>query len=156
VSERFLRQNMISNIFHSRERRPRREPPSIEHIEAHLSDPALKPATVAAALRISPRYLHRLFAAEAETVERYILRRRLEDCADQLGGVSHDRRHVSEIAVAGGFSTLAHFCRTFRARYGMSPGEYREYARRRMGGYNCAHRRPRLRGEAFPFTRPIR
>jgi AraC-like DNA-binding protein len=43
----------------------------------------------------------------------------------------YDRRHLSEIAFAGGFSTLTHFCRTFRARFGMSPGEYREYARRR-------------------------
>ncbi len=104
---------------------------AIEYIEAHLSEPALKPATVATALRISPRYLHRLFSGEPETAERYILRRRLEECAGQLGGPAHDRRHVSEIAFAGGFSTLAHFCRTFRTRYGMSPGEYREDARRR-------------------------
>ncbi|WP_017522391.1 helix-turn-helix domain-containing protein [Pusillimonas noertemannii] len=35
-------------------------------------------------------------------------------------------RRVSEIAYAWGFNSIAHFSRVFRARYGMSPFEYRE------------------------------
>ena len=98
----------------------------VEVIEATLEDPGLTPARVAAALRISPRYLHRLFSADGETVSRYILRRRLERCAEQLRDPRHDRRQVSDIAFAAGFSTSSHFCRTFREHYKMAPGEFRD------------------------------
>jgi AraC family transcriptional regulator, positive regulator of tynA and feaB len=98
----------------------------VEAIEASLEDPGLTPAKVAESLRISARYLHRLFSTDGETVSRYILRRRLENCAVQLKDPRHDRRQVGDIAFGAGFSTSSHFCRTFRDHFGLSPGEYRE------------------------------
>jgi len=104
---------------------------AIEYIEGSLEKSGLSPASISAALRITPRYLHRLFNGDGETVGRYILRRRLEQCADQLNDALHERRHVSDIAFGCGFSTLSHFCRTFRDRYGLSPGDFREAARQK-------------------------
>jgi vanillate O-demethylase monooxygenase subunit len=43
---------------------------------------------IAAALRITPRHLHRLFSGEDGTVGRYILRRRLEECAGTVTALS--------------------------------------------------------------------
>jgi AraC-like DNA-binding protein len=97
----------------------------VEAIEARLEDSTLTPASLAKVLRITPRYLHRLFSVEGETVSRYILRRRLERCAQQLSAPSHFGRHISDIAFGAGFSTLSHFCRAFRDHYGLPPGDYR-------------------------------
>lgn len=98
----------------------------VEHIERDLGNPRLSPASIGSALRITPRYVHRLFSTDGESVGRYILRRRLERCAQQLADPLHARRRVGEIALDAGFSTAAHFCRCFRRAYGVTPGEYRE------------------------------
>lgn len=58
---------------------------------------------------------------EGETISWYIRRRRLERCAEQLLDSFHDRRHMREIAFTSGFSTLSHFCPSFRDQYGLSP-----------------------------------
>lgn len=100
----------------------------VEYIERHLHEVDLSPATIATALRISRRYLHRLFEGSSETLGQYLLRKRLERCAALLLNRSHARWHVGDIAFACGFNTVSHFCRTFRARYGVSPGEFRERA----------------------------
>lgn len=42
----------------------------LRHIDRHLGDPDLGPESIAAAHRISVRYLHRLFEDEAVTVSR--------------------------------------------------------------------------------------
>jgi AraC-like DNA-binding protein len=96
------------------------------YIEAHLKDSDLTPTAVARALDISPRYLRLLFAAERETVSGYILRRRLEECARQLGSTLWRGHTITEIAFAGGFNSSAHFTRAFREQYGVTPREYRD------------------------------
>jgi AraC-like DNA-binding protein len=96
-----------------------------EYIEAHLDEPELSPAQVAAALRISTGYLHRLFHNGDETVVRHVQNRRLEECAQALTDPAQHGRTVTEIALSRGFSNLSHFSRVFRARYGTSPREYR-------------------------------
>jgi AraC family transcriptional regulator, positive regulator of tynA and feaB len=98
----------------------------INHIEAHLNDPELTPSRVAASCRITPRYLHHLFAASDETVGRYLLRRRLEECARALLSEVQSGRTVAAIAFDHGFSSPTHFGRVFRHRFGMTPREYRE------------------------------
>jgi len=93
------------------------------YIEEHLQDPALTPATLAASLRITQSYLHRLFSTQDESVSRYILRRRLEECHLELGDCGPTPRRITDIALRQGFSSLSHFCRAFRERYGITPGE---------------------------------
>jgi AraC-like DNA-binding protein len=97
----------------------------VNYIEAHLGDPDLTPMRVAQACKMTPRYLHHLFSHESETVARYILRRRLEECSRALTVPSQRGRTVTAIAFDYGFNSPTHFGRVFRTRYGMTPREYR-------------------------------
>ncbi len=98
-------------------------------IEAHLGDRELSPRSIAAAMYISVRYLHKLFENEQTTVVDLIRRRRLEHCHRDLLDPSLDAVPVSAIAARWGFSTPAHFSRLFRTTYGVPPVELRNAAR---------------------------
>lgn len=102
---------------------------AIRYIDAHLAEPALSPTTIAAGLGMSLRYLHLLFE-DGASVGATILGRRLERCHAALRDDA-DHRSISEIAFAWGFNDAAHFSRTFRARFGVSPRELRASLRRR-------------------------
>jgi AraC-like DNA-binding protein len=58
-------------------------------------------------------------------IPRALFKRRLEHCRGDLIDPMSSRR-VSEIAYAWGFNSTAHFCRSFKSRYGMSSRDYRE------------------------------
>jgi AraC-like DNA-binding protein len=94
-----------------------------QHIEHRLGDPGLDPRTIAAAHFISVRQLHRLFAEQDETVARYIRRRRLERCRDEL--LRSPGSSLTSIAHRFGFPDPGAFGRSFRAAYGTSPSQYR-------------------------------
>ncbi|HEY4214350.1 MAG TPA: helix-turn-helix domain-containing protein [Steroidobacteraceae bacterium] len=97
----------------------------LNYIEAHLGDPDLTPMRVAEACKMTARYLHHLFSGEAETVARYILRRRLDECSRALTLASQQGRTVTAIAFDYGFNSATHFGRVFRERFGSTPREYR-------------------------------
>ncbi len=92
---------------------------------SRLGDPELDPASLAAALGIAPRSLHRLFASESQTLMRWVLSQRLETCRRDLQDPALAHRSVSDIALGRGFVDLSHFSRAFRQRYGMLPSELR-------------------------------
>jgi AraC-like DNA-binding protein len=96
-----------------------------QYIESHLQDPELSAAMIAKDLKISPRYLRMLFAEENENVSAYILRRRLEECANHIASEGWKHLTITEIAYKWGFNSSAYFCRAFRQRYGMTATEYR-------------------------------
>lgn len=98
----------------------------INYIEENLGDPKLTPTRIARAFRITTRYLHHLFSDEDETVARYILRRRLEECARALTSPSQRKRTITSIAFDHGFSSATHFGRVFRSRYDVTPRDYRQ------------------------------
>jgi AraC-like DNA-binding protein len=98
----------------------------INYIEENLGDPKLTPTRIAAAFRITTRYLHHLFSEEDETVARYILRRRLEECARALTSPTQRKRTITSIAFDHGFSSATHFGRVFRSRYDLTPRDYRQ------------------------------
>lgn len=95
------------------------------YIEKYLREPSLSPSSVAGALRLSPGYAHRIFSESDESIGRYILRRRLERCRDALNDRVQAGRTITHIAFAHGFTSVAHFSRVFRERYGVTPREYR-------------------------------
>lgn len=94
-------------------------------IEHNLRDPELGPQSIARALNVSSRYLRMIFAGEKESVSSYILRRRLEEVAQQLVDPRWRGRSICEIAFGWGFNSAPHFSRSFRERFGVSPRQYR-------------------------------
>src|SRR6266702_1665162 len=97
----------------------------INFIEAHLNDPDLTPTRIAEACKMTARYLHHLFSDQDETVARYILRRRLEACSRALQSGAQRGRTVTAIAFDYGFNSPTHFGRVFRAKFNVTPREYR-------------------------------
>jgi len=98
------------------------------HIAAHLPDPGLSPDSVAAALGISTRYINNLLDDEKTSFRRYVLDQRLEQCRALLSSGAQANRHISDIAFAWGFNDLAHFSRSFKSRFGLSPRDWRQRA----------------------------
>lgn len=97
----------------------------IRYIEEHLRDPRLSPASIAAGLRLSPRYLRTIFSISGERVSAYILRRRLEECARQMRNPAWNGHTLTEIAFSWGFNSSAYFTRCFHEQFGAAPRDYR-------------------------------
>lgn len=99
-----------------------------DFIEDHLRDGELSAAFIADALDISPADMRDMFARRNDTLRGFILRRRLEEIARRIRDPKWRGATVSEIAFGWGFNSAAHFTRSFRARYGISPVQYRNEA----------------------------
>jgi AraC-like DNA-binding protein len=97
-------------------------------IERLLIEPGLKPERVAAETGISVRYANALLSEENSSIERYIAERRLERCRSALEDSAQAHRSIGEIAFKWGFSDLSHFGRRFKARYGLTPTDYKRQA----------------------------
>jgi AraC-like DNA-binding protein len=95
------------------------------HIDLHLADPDLSPASVAAALGISTRQLHRLFEPSGSTFARYVLRQRLLRCRDTIAGATGTGRSVLDVAFGWGFNSMATFYRAFANEFGSPPAMLR-------------------------------
>ncbi|MFG2696898.1 helix-turn-helix domain-containing protein [Kitasatospora sp. NPDC048407] len=94
------------------------------HIEQNLGDPELSPESVAGALCISVRYLHRLFQQDGTTVGQWIRHRRLEACRRDLDRPANRRVPVAVVAGRWGFISASHFSRVFREVYGLTPSQW--------------------------------
>lgn len=94
-------------------------------IDRHLLDEAIAPAAIAAAHGVSVRTVNRIFQASGQTVSEVVRIRRLARAREELAGSD---RPVATIAYRWGFSDTSHFSRSFKARYGLSPRDYRRAA----------------------------
>jgi AraC-like DNA-binding protein len=94
-----------------------------DYIDRNLHDPGLSTRRVADSLGISVRHLSRVFKPEGLTPARYILDRRLTRA--QLRDPASHRTTIADIAHRWGFTSQAHFTRTFRGRFDQTPGEAR-------------------------------
>jgi AraC-like DNA-binding protein len=96
-----------------------------QFIGTHLAEPALNPTEIANAVGISVRHLHRLFSRRGSTVTECIRERRLERCRMDLCDSRCAERNITEIAFCWGFSDSAHFSRSFKRQFGVSPRTFR-------------------------------
>lgn len=98
----------------------------LDEIDRSLTDPSLSPASVAGAVGVSTRYLHRLLADRGPSFGRLVLGRRLERCHQDLLDPSRAHWTVTDIAVGNGFRDPSYLSRAFKRRYGIAPSELRQ------------------------------
>lgn len=94
-------------------------------IEVNLEDTGLTPDVVARSFRLSPRYLRRIFAAEGDSIAKYIRRRRLQTSAKRMCDPLWKDRSITDICFSCGFESPAHFARVFKEYFGATPKDYR-------------------------------
>lgn len=96
------------------------------YVQDHLRDADLAIQSIAAALQMSPDHVSRVFRSEPVQLSRLIWKMRLDACRRDLADPRLRDRSVSDIAFSWGFNNAAHFSRSFRDEYGVSPREWRE------------------------------
>ncbi|MGH7019737.1 MAG: helix-turn-helix domain-containing protein [Brevundimonas sp.] len=92
----------------------------------HIDQPGLSAQDAAAALKCSPRTIYKTCADEGTTFNNMLMEVRLLTAQHHL---LRRGDRVSQIAYAVGFSSLSHFSRQFRARFGMPANTYRRLQR---------------------------
>lgn len=94
-------------------------------IERNAGDPLFSLALLSRGLRVSSRTIQKIFAARSDTFSDYLRNRRLTMAMDLLcserGTIS-----IEAIAETCGFKDPSTFYRSFKRRYGVSPGEIRQ------------------------------
>jgi AraC-like DNA-binding protein len=83
-------------------------------------------AEVAARHGVGPRYVRMLFESESTSFSEFVREERLKRARRMLITPQFDSFRISEIAYQVGFNDLSYFNRTFRRRFGASPGELRQ------------------------------
>jgi AraC-like DNA-binding protein len=101
---------------------------ALADIDAHLADPDLTAAAVAARQGISRRRLDAIFRERGSSPERIIWDRRLRRIAEELSAPRVGRHRLLDLALAWGFSSEAHFSRAFRRKFGEGPRAFRQRA----------------------------
>lgn len=96
----------------------------LSYIEDNIAEHDLSPADIAKKHDISVRYLNMLFSKNNITVAAWIKERRLDQSLSDLR-FPPNVKSISEISYKWHFSDSAHYSRSFKARYGLTPTEWR-------------------------------
>ena len=102
----------------------------LQYIQAHYAG-HLTLEDIAGRVSLSKNSVLHLFRTHLHTSPvRYLIDYRLRQAARLLTGTGDS---ISAIALASGFDSAGYFARQFRARFGVTPGEYRRRAAERDG-----------------------
>lgn len=102
----------------------------LAHIDANLSDAGLSVVGIARAHHVSVRTLQKVFALTGDTVGDTVRQRRLDAIRRELAAPQSRSRTIAAVARAYGYPEPAHFSRSFRRAYGISPRSWRALAAR--------------------------
>lgn len=91
-------------------------------LATNLHDPDYSLVDVAREIGMSTRYIQTLFAKAGTTPRTWLHHVRLDRARNLL--LTTDRT-IADVAFHSGFRDVSHFSRSFRARFGTSPGNYR-------------------------------
>ncbi|SEJ99017.1 transcriptional regulator, AraC family [Sphingobium sp. AP50] len=94
-------------------------------LEKHAFDRTIDADLFARMLKVSTRYMHKLFAQNDTTYGGELIAIRLHMAAQMLRDPKLAQLAIGEIAWRCGFSDESHFYRRFKARHGLSPGLFR-------------------------------
>ena len=103
----------------------------LEYARAHLHDPHLGVAQVAAADHVFERHLYNILGASGITLSDWIRTERLERCRNDIASSAFHATPIASIARGWGFTDPSSFTRMFRNAYDMSPREWRHQANTR-------------------------
>lgn len=95
-------------------------------IRLNLKNPDLSPDLIAGGCGISKRYLHDLFKDQNGTVNQYVRDQRLIAARDRLH--AGPDLSIAEVSYRFCFADQAQFSRLFKARFGMTPSEFKRLA----------------------------
>jgi AraC family transcriptional activator of tynA and feaB len=101
----------------------------VRHIEDHLPETDLGPHSIAAAMGISVRHVHRVFSRRGSSVADWIRAQRLSHCRSDLLDLRQRQKSITEIAFSWGFNDSAHFSRSFKQQFGECPRVFRSHPR---------------------------
>jgi AraC-like DNA-binding protein len=93
-------------------------------VRRNLGNPDLSVDLIARAMKCSKRYIHKLFSGD-QTVSDYIWSLRLDRCRAVLSSPAGRDITLTQLAFDTGFSSSAHFSRTFRDKFGTPPKAFR-------------------------------
>jgi AraC family transcriptional regulator, positive regulator of tynA and feaB len=96
-----------------------------QFITNNLADPALSIGKVAAHLKVSPRYVQKLFEGTGSTFREMLVSARLDICYRALTDTRQSRRTIADIAFSSGFNDLSWFHRCYKQHWGETPGDTR-------------------------------
>ncbi|MFG2306573.1 helix-turn-helix domain-containing protein [Actinacidiphila glaucinigra] len=100
----------------------------LEYARAHLAEPGLNAAQIAAAHHMSVRRLYKILAEGGGiSLADWIRTHRLEECRNELRRPTARHTTIEAVARRWGFSDMSNFGRIFRTAYGMSPREWRDH-----------------------------
>jgi AraC-like DNA-binding protein len=100
------------------------------YLEAHLRDRNLTPSRIAHDHHVSLRQLYNVWSRTNEQpLGQWIIAQRLDAARRDLARPDSRIRTIAAVARDCGFVDTAHFARTFRQAYGMSPREWRAITR---------------------------
>ena len=98
-------------------------------VARRLGDPQLSVDAIALELNCSRRQLYNAFCDEPDGVAGYVLAQRLEACRRDIEDRCLVATSITELAMRRGFNRPAHFSRAFKARFGVTPSEWRAQRR---------------------------
>jgi AraC-like DNA-binding protein len=96
-----------------------------EFITNNLADPALSIGKVAAHLKVSRRYVQKLFEDTGSTFSEMLVSARLDACYRAMTDIRQSRRTIADIAFSSGFNDLSWFHRCYKRRWSETPGDTR-------------------------------
>lgn len=99
-----------------------------DFVRRHIAEPDLSTRMLAGAFEVSRRYVEVVFHDAGLSPSRFIRETRLELAARVLGDPRQSHRSVAAIARSVGIESPTAFARTFRARYDLSPTDFRRSA----------------------------
>lgn len=97
----------------------------LKQIKNNCRNPALSAQLVGLQLGLSARYIQDLLAATGTSFSERILELRLQDAKAMLADTRHQEKRIGDIALEVGFSDISYFNRSFKRRFGCSPGAAR-------------------------------